>query len=111
MCFEDVKLGRKAAFRETVVAVAGTATQLVSADARRIALIIGTSTLDNLTVSTLRSVAVGAGIGLTVGTPGLLMTIQDYGQLVTAAWFGVSDAPGQSHSIIEVFLPVDPVES
>lgn len=108
MCFEDVKMGRKATrvIRSTTLGVA--AVQLVKADPRRIGLILFCHNTARYTIGSDPTVAIDAGPTIQAAQCPLDLPVGLYGQLVTGDLWAIASGAATNVGTIEIFLPEDP---
>jgi hypothetical protein len=89
--------------RETPVNFTVAGGQVLAALAKRIAIIVYPPAVDAIVVSFRTPVDLNAGCRLVAGSPPLVMTIDDYGPLVTQPLYGrTTGAANQTIGIVEV---------
>lgn len=96
MCMEDVRIGRRATFAETDVAVGVASVLLVAASPNRFSLVLGAPLVGTFTFSTNTPAVSGVGLQLTAGQPPLVLNIKDHGQMVTQNWYAICSGAGQT---------------
>lgn len=108
MCFMDIQIGRKTErkFRSVTVGVA--ATQLVQDDPRRIGLILFAHNTARYTIGPDNAVAIDTGPTIQAAADPLPLSIQQFGQLVTAEMWAVASAAATKVGVVEILLPRDP---
>lgn len=83
MCMEDVRIGRDTICVETTVQVQLTATPLLAASDDRYALVLSVPQgSGGLELSINPAFTIGQGLQMNAGTPPLILTIQEHGDIV-----------------------------
>lgn len=105
MCMEDIRIGRKTNSNEQLrTATQGVNLQMVGPNENRIALIVKCCDANNINISTIPMTAQAQGIILPATAPlPLVMTIEEYGDMVTKPWYVFGGTTG-TYTVIEVFL-------
>jgi hypothetical protein len=96
MCMEDVRIGRRSAFSEAVVAVGLTSVQVVAASPTRFSLVLGAPLVGTFTFSTNTPAVSGVGLQLTAGQPPIVLNVKDHGLAVTQNWYAICSGAGQT---------------
>lgn len=87
MCMEDIRVMRRSVATVGKVTVAGTAVVLVSANPKRVALVVSAPDVDGITISPDRAVQFTEGITLHPRGDPLVLDLQHHGALVTNGWW------------------------
>lgn len=106
MCMQDIQLGRELQSQARLVTVpAGASTPLCGVDVNRTRIVISADGVTKLTVgpSTI-ALATSAGIALTPQTPVIVLTVEEYGLLITQSWNGFCNATPVVATVIESTL-------
>jgi hypothetical protein len=100
MCLEDIRIGRfsRAYYLSTLMA-AGVIAEIAPEDKNRIAIIIGSPTTGTLFFGHDPNITVLTGIPLPTAFPPILLSIKDYGEIVTGKIFGIVAAGTPTVSI------------
>lgn len=108
MCWEDKLIGRASGGFERIATLSTGSTELVvPASDRRIVLVFVQVDAAIVTVSTTDPVVSGRGLQITDVSGPVVMTIEEYGSLVTKAWYGIPSITTRFLTIYEVTLPLE----
>lgn len=96
MCMEDVRIGRESTAAEyRVVLPTGTVKQIVPYDKDRIALIISPPDLNTVYLSFSQDPGSGVGFLLSYRAGPLCLSLQEHGDIVRRAIYGISPSGGE----------------
>lgn len=104
---EDIRIGRNTPVVERLVTIPNTSVPLVDDDPKRTMLIIHTPPSGRLTLSIKNPVVADVGITLDNLAQSLQLRIEEHGQLVTKAWFGIHSVGGVSVAVYEGHLSLE----
>lgn len=85
-----------------VTAVATSATKVLNNNPNRIAIIISVVAANNVYFGLNKNIASGGGMLLTNAMPPMTLTVKDYGEIVTAEWWGIADVGATNVYVTEV---------
>ena len=102
MCCEDLKMGRATRSSARTVALAAGNNACIAPSASRVAIILGSGSAATIGFAPFNMSAITDGIQRGTGQVPTVMTIQEYGDLVTKGW-SIFTAAGQSVLVLEVF--------
>ena len=101
MCMEDIRLGRKTAGIQNLIALTNASQRIVDQSPDRVMLTIYPPVSGTATIAMSADVAVNVGITLTSEDHPIKLNIIDDGDLVTKAWYGIHSAGGVTLAIYE----------
>lgn len=101
MCMEDIKIGRETKMVQTPKVVGVAAAVIVQADPLRTKLVFCSPSSGNVTLSLKEGVTAGVGLIVPTGLNPFVMSIEDFGQLVTMQWYAIGSAGGLNMSVFE----------
>lgn len=100
MCMEDIRLGRESYVRRVSVTLpAGTATQLVSPNADRVAIVFPSRLSGNNLFIDIQAPTSSAGI-IAITETALEFNIRDHGGLVKGSWFAFNSGVVASSIVV-----------
>jgi len=96
MCLEDIRLGRKIQYSQTIINVGAASIRIVEDDPKRVSLSIYPNRVQTYTLSTSEPVVYDSGIPLGPSFHPIHLNIKDDGQAVIKAWFAIALNAGQA---------------
>lgn len=98
---DAVKSGRRRTGTIGTVTISATAMQFISADSKRVALRISSSSANRFTISDNPNVTLDGGLTIPAGGAPVEMTIEVYGQLITKRLYAIAAAGGTVTGFVE----------
>lgn len=104
MCMEDIRLGRTSGAIERTVDVNGvTAVAICQGNPKRTRLIVSGNTSTAMAISTdSQAPTTTKGLWLSAFNPIRILTVEEFGNLVTQPWFGYTAVGNDRMTVIEV---------
>ncbi len=90
---EDVRLGRATAVVQHPVVHRGSSDRIIDDDPDRTLLVVPASSVATITLSLSDPAVLNAGFTTGPGMPPITLNIKEHGQLVTKAWYAITDVP------------------
>lgn len=91
MCMEDVRMGRETWGQYQSVAIGTTAVQLWGHADKRVRVVLFGPRSGIATVAPTPNPTIGQGILISASDQPIILTIEDYGSILTNAWFAITD--------------------
>jgi hypothetical protein len=108
VCLQDLAMGFATDVGESSVNILSvSSTPVIGGNPKRTMLYFTPPVSGNVWLSTNNAAAVGLGLHLHSSLPGVLLTIQQYGQLVQKGWSGINDTAPSLIGIFEGFMDPD----
>lgn len=104
MCMEDKRIGRRTLGTEKAVVVGVANTPIVGGSPSRVMLCFNPPIAGQVTFSTVNNVTFGGGINLAAGCDPIVLTIEEFGDLVRKPWFAFADAANRTVGVFEGIL-------
>lgn len=104
MCLQDIAIGQASVGTETTVNIGLTDTQAIAADNARTTLVFGPPQANTVWLTTENAAALGTGFILTPTSPPLVITLRDWGSLVTKQWRGIASVGAENISVVTASL-------
>lgn len=99
MCIEDVEIGLASTGSESTVAIGLVDTLAIAADPNRTQLVFGPPQANTVWLTTQNAAALGVGWVLTPSSPPLVISLRDWGTLVTKQWRGIASVGAENISV------------